>query len=180
MVQLKKKKKFFDAETPLIGKTMQIRAYEIEELDGRYIKFDLTRLLRGKGAELQLKVKVEGDKIIATPTKISLMPYYMKRIVRKGTNYVEDSFSTECKNAKIRIKPFLITRRKVSRAVRKALRVECKKELIEYSKNETSDQIFDDIIKNRLQKNISSKLKKIYPLSACEIRVLSVEKEIAE
>ena len=180
MVQTKRKKKFFDVEIPSIGKTTQVRAYEIEELNGRHIKYDLTRILRGKGAELQLKIKVEGEETIITPVKISLMPYYMKRIVRKGTNYVEDSFSTNCKNAQIRIKPFLVTRRKVSRAVRKALRNECKKELIEYSKEKTSNQIFDDVIKNKLQKNLSLKLKKIYPLSACEIRVLKVEKEKVE
>jgi len=177
MAQAKRKKKFFDVEMPSVGKTTQSQAYEIEELDGRYIKYDLTRILRGKGMEIQLKVKVKGDKATAEPTRIRLMPYYMKRIVRKGTNYVEDSFSTDCKNAQIRIKPFLITRRKVSRAVRKALREKCKKELINYVKDKTTNQIFEDILRNRLQKPISLKLKKIYPLSVCEIRVLKFEKE---
>jgi len=177
MAVAKRKKKFFDVEMPAISKTTQLQTYEIQELDGRYIKYDLTRILRGKGMEIQLKVKVQEDKATANPTKIKLLPYYMKRIVRKGTNYVEDSFSTDCKNAQIRIKPFLITRRKVSRAVRKALRNKCKQELIDYTKDKTTNQIFEDILKNKLQKSLSLKLKKIYPLSACEIRILKVEKE---
>jgi len=106
------------------------------------------------------------------------MPYYLKRMVRKGTNYVEDSFSTEAKDVQIRIKPFLVTRRKVSRAVRKALREKAKEELIAYAKSKSAEEIFQDVLKNVLQKQLSLKLKKIYPLSLCEIRVLKVEKEL--
>ena len=78
------------------------------------------------------------------------------------------------------IKPFLITRRKVPRKVRKSLRETTRQELIKYVKSKTTDEIFDDILKNRLQKPLSLKLKKIYPLSACEIRIIKVEKEITE
>jgi ribosomal protein S3AE len=105
------------------------------------------------------------------------MPYFLKRMVRKGTNYVEDSFSTEAKDSQIKIKPFLITRRKVSRAVRKALREKAKKEIISYVKTKTTNEIFEDILENTLQKSLSLKLKKIYPLSTCEIRVIRVEGE---
>ena len=106
------------------------------------------------------------------------MPFYLRRMVRKGTNYVEDSFSVECRDAQIRIKPFLITRRKVSRAVRKALRNKAKEELIKYAQTKTSERLFEEVLKNQIQKTLSLKLKKIYPLSLCEIRVLKVEKEL--
>jgi len=180
MAQAKKKKRFFDVEIPSINKTTQIRAFEIEDLNEKYMKYDLTRILRGKGMELQLKVKIVDGKAIAEPTRIKLLPYYMKRIIRKGTNYVEDSFSTPTKNAPIRIKPFLITRRKVSKAVRRALRNKCKEELTEYVKDKTTNEIFEDIFSNKLQKTLSLKLKKIYPLSACEIRILKVEETTKE
>ena len=88
-------------------------------------------------------------------------------MVRRGTNYIEDSFSTECKNAEVRIKPFLVSRRKVSRAVRKALRNKAKEELIEWAKNENAETLFEDILKNKIQKELSIKLKKIYPISLC-------------
>jgi ribosomal protein S3AE len=175
MAQAKKKRKFFDVEIPSINKTTQLRAFEIEDLNDKYMKYDLTRILRGKGMELQLKVKVKDSKAIAEPTRIKLLPYYMKRIVRKGTNYIEDSFSTSTKNAPIRVKPFLITRRKVSKAVRRALRNKCREELEIYVKEKPTNEIFEDIFSNKLQKTLSLKLKKVYPLSACEIRVLKVE-----
>jgi ribosomal protein S3AE len=104
-----------------------------------------------------------------------LLPYFLRRMVRKGTNYVEDSFVTECQDAKIIIKPFLITRRKVSRAVRTALRKKAKEELINYVKDKTSEELFDEVLKNQIQRPLSQKLKKIYPLSLCEIRVFEIK-----
>jgi ribosomal protein S3AE len=180
MAIAKKKKKFFDVEIPVINKTTQLQAFEISELQGKLIKYDLTRLLRGKSMTLQAVVQVKDEKATAKPKEIKLLPYFLRRMVRKGTNYVEDSFSTECKDAQIRIKPFLVTRRKVSRAVRKALREKAKEELINYVKDKNTKEIFEDVLRNQVQKPLSLKLKKIYPLSLCEIRILKVEKEISE
>lgn len=177
MAQAKRKKRFFDVGIPIVNAETQLFAYDLEELDGRLIKYDLTRALKGKSLMLQLKVKVEGDKVSTTPREAKLMPYFLRRMVRKGTNYVEDSFSTECKNGILRIKPFLVTRRKVSRAVRRALREEARKELVAYVKDKSSGDVFEELLRNQLQKELSLKLKKIYPLSLCEIRVLKVEKE---
>jgi len=178
MAQAKKRKRFFDVKIPLINKETQLQAYEIHELDGRFMKYDLTRLIRGKGMILILRVKADKEKATSIPKEIKLLPYFLKRMVRKGTNYVEDSFSVKCKDAEVRIKPFLITRRKVPRAVRKALRDKTKEELISYIEKKGFEELFDEIISNRLQKQLSLKLKKIYPLSLCEIRVFKVEKEL--
>ena len=175
MAQIKKKKKFFDVEMPLINKQTQMQAYELSELDGRFLKYDLTRLLKGKSMMLTSKIKVEGNEAIATPMKLVLMPYFLRRMIRKGTNYVEDSFSVECQDANIKIKPFLITRRKVSRAVRAALRTKAKEELINYVKDRTAEELFDEVLKNQIQKPLSLKLKKIYPLALCEIRILEAK-----
>lgn len=180
MARAKKKKKFFDVEIPLINKTTQLQAFEIEELDGRYLTYDLTRILRGKSTILSGKVSVKGDKATTTPVKITLLPYFLKRMVRKGTNYVEDSFSTSSKDGQVRIKPFLITRRKVSRAVRKALREKAREELIAWAKSNPNNKLFEDVLRNQIQKPLSLKLKKIYPLSLCEIRVLKVEKKLKD
>ena len=47
---------------------------------------------------------------------------------------------------------------------------------IAYVKDKKCEEVFDEIIKNQLQKPLSLKLKKIYPLSLCEIRILEIEK----
>lgn len=178
MARAKRKKRFFDVEIPIINQKTQLQAYELKELDGRIIKYDLTRILRGKSMLLHLKVKIEGEKATAIPIEAKLMPYFLRRMVRKGTNYIEDSFSAECKDAKLRIKPMLISRRRISRAVRKALREKAREELTNYVKDKNSTTLFDELLKNQLQKPLSLKLKKIYPLSLCEIRIFKVEGEI--
>lgn len=177
MAQAKRKKKFFNVEIPIVNKQTQLRAYEVGELEGRFLKYDLTRMLKGKSMMITLKVKIEKNEAMTIPKKIVLLPYFLRRMVRKGTDYVEDSFSAECKNASLKIKPFLVTRRKVSRAVKKALRNKAREELINYVKDKPSYELFEEILKNQIQKPLSLKLKKIYPLALCEIRVLEAKEK---
>ncbi len=176
MAIAKRKKRFFDVEIPSIKKETQLQAYEIVELEGRTITYDLTRLLRGKNLLGSFKVSVKEGKATASPTKIKLLPSFLKRMVRKGTNYVEDSLTISCEDGSLEIKPFLITRRKVARSVRNALRIKCREELTNYCKDKTALIIFENVLKNSLQKELSLKLKKIYPLSLCEIRALRIKK----
>ncbi len=176
MATAKRKKRFFNVDIPIINKETQLIAYEQETLAGKHIKYDLTRLLRGKSMILTLVIKQDENKLTSIPKELQLMPYYLRRMIRKGTNYVEDSFSAETTDSQVRIKPFLVTRRKVSRAVRKALREKAREELLSYLKDKDSETIFQEVLRNQLQKILSSRLKKIYPLSLCEIRVLKVEK----
>ncbi len=177
----KKKKRFFKVEIPLIRKETQVLAFAPEELEGKLIKYDLTRILKGKGSLLQVQIKKQDNSELLTtsPRQFQVLPFFIKRMIRKSSNYVEDSFSTNCKDAQIRLKPFLITRRKVPRAVRKALRNACKNELEKYVKNMPKEKVFENILKGILQKDLSLKLKKIYPLSLCEIRIIKVEKELS-
>lgn len=177
MALAKKREKFFDVEIPILGKKTQLKANEISELDGRHLSYDLTRILRGKESLLRLKVSAKNNKVTSSPIELRLLPVFLKKALRKGVHYVEDSFLAKCKDSTLRIKPFLVTRRTVSRKVRKALREKAKEELISYFEQKDHYQIFEEVLKNKLQKELSTKLKKIYPLSLCEIRVMRIEKE---
>ena len=95
--------------------------------------------------------------------------------MRKNISYIEDSFSAECKDAQVRIKPFLLTRKRVSREVRKALREQAKEWLVNYIRNKEYKEIFSEILENKIQKPLSLKLKKTYPLALCEIRIFKIE-----
>ena len=172
MAKIHKKKKFFDVDIPIINKQTQLYAFDIKELEGRDIKYDLTRLLKGKNVLLRLKAVIQDDKATSTPVEIEIMPTFLRRVVRKGSDYVEDSFSAESKNSVLRIKPLIVTRNKVSRQIRKVLREKIKEELIKYVKSKNSEEI----LRNKFQRELSLKLKKIYPLSFCDIRILKVEK----
>jgi ribosomal protein S3AE len=180
MAIAKKKKRFFEVEMPLIKKETQLLAFKPEELQGRIIKYDLTRMLKGKNSLLDLDVYMKEDKLTSTPRKLTLLPTYIRRMIRKNTDPVETSFKLECKDAELTIKPFLVTRRKVSRKVKQALRENIEKEIKEDCKNKKYEYIFDDIIKNKLQKEMSLKLKRVYPLSLCEIRMIIVDSKKEE
>ncbi|MBM3233780.1 hypothetical protein FJZ19_01670 [Candidatus Pacearchaeota archaeon] len=171
------KKKFFDVELELINEKVKLLSYTIEQLDKRTIKLDLTRMLKGKSLEAVFQIKMENGKASGYIKKISVFPFFIRRMMRKSVSYVEDSFSCECSDSFLRMKIFLITRKKVTRAVRKALREEGRKYLQEYAKDKVRDDIFLDIIGNKIQKSLSLKLKKIYPLALCEIRKINIEKE---
>ena len=108
------------------------------------------------------------------PISAVLVGSYIRRMMRKGADYVEDSFITDCRDIRAVVKPFLITRNKVSRAVRKELRDRAKSYIQSYFKTRTAHELFSDIITNKFQKELSLKLKKIYPLALCEIRVFKI------
>ena len=169
-----KRRKFIEVDMPIIRTKTSLIGNSLADLKDRTITMDLTRQLRGKSIELSLRVKIKNEKAIAIPKKIKLMPYFIRRMIRKRISYVEDSFTTQTQESLVKIKPFLITRKKVSRAVRKTLRNLTKNWLEDYLKERKDEEIFNEILSNRLQKPLSLKLKKTYPLSLCEIRIFEV------
>jgi len=177
MAQAKRKKKFFDVEIPIIRKETNLIAYEASELEGRNLRYDLTRMLKGKNVILSLVVEKKTEKeFVAVPRKIEMIHSTLARMVRRGTDYIEDSFKVKCKDAVVTVKPFLISRRKVHNSVKRSLRQKAKEEITAYFADKTYNELFEELIRNQMQKPMSLRLKKIYPLSAFEIRVLKVEK----
>jgi len=177
---LVKRKKFIEVEIPIIKTKVDIIGDSPKDIENKNIKLDLTRMLKGKSLEATFKVKTENEKIYAYPTKIKLMSYFIRRMMRKKISYVEDSFKTNSQESVLIVKPFLITRKKVSRAIRKTLRNKTKNWLEEYISKKKNNEIFLDILSNKLQKSLSTFLKKVYPLSLCEIRVLEIERDLKE
>lgn len=172
------KKKFFSVELPLIKEDVSLLGTSLEDLDKRRIKIDLTRALRGRSLEAVFEIKTEKDKVFAEAKKLSLFGFYIRRAIRNATDYVEDSFLAETNDKMLRIKPFLITRKKVSRRVRKALRDECKNYLANYIKTKETEEILKELISGKLTKALSLRLKKIYPLAFCDIRCLEIVGDI--
>jgi ribosomal protein S3AE len=171
------KKTFFDVKSSLVSSKISLYGATKEEMIGKTVNLDLTRILRGKNLEFKMKVKLEGDSLVGEPVSLNLAGAFIRRMMRKGSDYVEDSFVTSCKDGNVIIKPFLITRNKVSRTVRNLLRVNTRKYLEGYLKARTTKEVFSDIMSNKIQKELSFKLKKIYPLALCEIRVFEITNE---
>lgn len=168
------RKRFIEIEIPLLGTSFKVLGSP-EELQNKTIKMDLTRRLRGKGLVIIFKIFPEGNKLFAVPYRMELIRAYIKRIMRKRVDYVEDSFKARCADVSATIKPFLITRKKVSRAVRKNLRNTARDFITEYIKEKEFNEVCKELKKGELQKAMLPKLKKVYPLSFCDIRVFETK-----
>lgn len=168
------RKRYIEVQAPFLGESIRVLG-TLEDLHNKTIKLDLTRKLRGKGLTIRLRIfNIEG-KLYALPNNLTLATSYIKRMMRKGTNYVEDSFQVRCQDIRATFKPHLITRKKVSRAVRKNLRNTCREFITEYVKEKTFVEIAEEIFNETLQKTLLPKLKKVYPLSFCDIRVFETK-----
>ncbi|MEK6893253.1 MAG: hypothetical protein AABX07_03550 [Nanoarchaeota archaeon] len=176
MAETKKisKKTFFEVKAPITSTKISLYGASKQELEGKIISLDLTRSLRGKSIELKLKVKNENDELTTEPVSLELVGSYIRKMMRTGTDYVEDSFIAECKEGKAIVKTFMITRNKVSRAIRAELRDTARKSLEAHLRTRSLQEIFTEILTNKIQKELSLKLKKIYPLALCEIRVFKI------
>jgi len=107
----------------------------------KHIKLDLTNNLKGKGLEINFLIEEKDGKITTIPKQLYLHGFYIRRMLRKGTDYVEDSFLTQCKDNRLRIKPFLITRKRVSNQVLRGLREKAKEEINQYVQDKGMDLI---------------------------------------
>jgi ribosomal protein S3AE len=173
-----RRKKFQEVDVPLIKGKIELIGDSVEDIDGKTIKLDLTRQLKGKSVEVVVKVVVDKNVAVAFPIKMKLMGYFIRRMIRKKISYVENSLLIPSQESMIVVKPFLITRKRVSRAVRKALRNRAKNWLEDYISQLSDNEVFNEILSNRLQKSLSLVLKKTYPLSLCEIRVLEIKRKL--
>jgi ribosomal protein S3AE len=169
--------KFVQVELPILNQTVDVLAKELKELEGKTICLDLTRDLKGKSVEAIYSIHIQGDKAVATLSRLHVFPFYIRRMMRKAIDYIEDSFESNSKDHKVRLKPFFITRKKVPRSIRNSIRVKAKEELNEYLKSKNLDEVFTDMLEGKLQRSLSLKLKKIYPLTFCDIRDLEIIKE---
>jgi len=168
------RKRFITIQVPILNEEIRILG-TAEELHNKTIKLDLTRQLRGKGLTIKLRIFNQEETLVAIPNNMELVTSYIRRMMRKRTDYVEDSFQARCKDIRTTIKPLLITRKKVSRAVRRNLRNTAKEFLLEYLKEKDFIEVCNEILDGTLQKTMLPKLKKVYPLSFCDIRVFETK-----
>lgn len=171
------KLKFVPVEIPFLNEEVSILAKELNEVVGKSITLDLTRTLRGKSIEAIFKIRKEGEKLVADVQRLSILPFYIRRMMRKGVDYVEDSFVSEGKDSKLHVKFFMISRKKIHRGEKKSLRDKAKEELTEYIKSKNGKEVLNDLLGGKIQKTIALKLKKIYPLSFFDVRDITIKEK---
>ncbi len=151
-------------------------------LVGRNIRINMMSLTNDpKSQNVQLKFKIDnlkGDSVGTELIGYTLLPSFIKRLVRKDKRRVDDCFTAKTSdNKNIIIKIFMLTLNKTSKSVLTALRKSVQEELNGKINRLSFEQLMNEIIPHRLQSELRKKLSKIYPLKQCEIRDIQVKAE---
>ena len=170
------RKKIWEIEVPLVGQKIQSLASSQDALDGKLVKLDMTRMLKGRSIEANLVLSKQDGKLYASFISLKVLPSYIQRMMRKNISWIEDSFECKSKDGNLLIKPFMITKKRVHRSVRGALRNGAKEFLKGFVAETESERVFDAVFKGSLNKEVMLKLRKIYPLAFFEVRVLKIVK----
>ncbi|MEM3450677.1 MAG: hypothetical protein QW439_03910, partial [Candidatus Woesearchaeota archaeon] len=114
----KAKKKWFDIISPkefgesVVGETP---AYAPDEVVGRVVNINLMNLTGNiRKQNINVKLRITGIKenkhAVTELIEYELMPAFIKRMVRRGRNKIDDSFVVKTSDEKfVRIKPMIIT-----------------------------------------------------------------------
>jgi len=124
--------------------------------------------------------KIQGDGVFCRCIGYRMSSVSMKKIVRRNRTKVADSFIVKTKDGKdIRIKPLLIARGHASKATCTDLRKKARAYIAVSVNQMTYSQFITETIQRRFQRRLQDLLKKIYPLSVCEIRAFQlIEQEV--
>ncbi len=153
-----------------------------EHLLGRTISANLANLtgdVRQQSVTLKFLVtSFENDAGIADVVSCEMAPSAIRRIVRKGSDRIDESFICEAENRqKVRIKPMIITKAATNSAVHRLLRKALVSSIAKYVRKHTFESLINEIITSKLQTTVKSELKKVYPLKAVEVRALEIVRE---
>jgi len=160
----------------LLGETI-VNRDEVERALGRTIELNLA-FITGNFKYQNYKVKfkanrLSGGKLYSELVEISLYDAYIRRIVRKGTSRIDDSFIVRTRDGiDVRIKPLVITRYKANRNQKSSIRKIYKEFLM--TKVPTLDfyDLVEKVINYEIQEEVRPVLNKIFPVDRVEIRRL--------
>ncbi len=156
--------------------------YGKEELIGKTLNLNLSTFTNDmKKQNMNVFFKISGvheGKGQAEVIGLILSQAYIKRLVRRGKNKIEDSFLAKTNDQKtVRIKPIMITNAKAHQSVVSRLRLEAKAHIKRMLKNHTVESFIKELTDLKIQKEIRDKLQKIYPLKYFDVRQVVLEKD---
>ena len=153
---------------------------ESENLVGRTLTLNLMNITndpKTQNSKVTFKIiKVDKDRAITEFKSYNLLQTAVRRLAQKDKEKVSDSFSVKTKDGiSVRLKPMFVTKSTTKQSVLSALRKECKKFLESYASKNTYSNMVMDVVGFRIQIGLKNQLKKIYPITVCQIRTFSKE-----
>jgi small subunit ribosomal protein S3Ae len=178
---VKKVKQWYTIVAPKIFNQIEVGETQgvEDQLKGRItyvIVSDLTGDSRKTHIKLKLQINgVDGDKATTQIKELELLRGYLRSIVRRRSVKIEETIDVVTRdNAKVRVKPLVITALLCRKAQETAIRAIIRQVVDDCAKQRTFDAFMLDMISEKLPKDIRQAITKIYPIKNVEIRKAEV------
>ena len=176
----KKKKKWFgiisgpEFNNVEIGETL---ANENASIIGRTIGINLANITqdpKSQNIKVKFRIKeVKDNEAYSELISYQMLSTYVKRVIRPGKEKVDDSFKYATKDdVKVAIKTLILTKAKTKYSILSNMRNKSHEYLQDYCKKNDYKTLITDLVSHNLQKDLKNFLKKVYPLSICEVRMM--------
>ncbi len=147
------------------------------DLMNRIIEANLGEILKDmkrQNVKLYFKVNdIKEGRAIADIVRYNIMSTFLRRSAVKLKNKMNDSFTCKTKDGiDVQLKPLLLTKSSTQKAVLSVIRKKVRQLLIADVATVGYYELVDAIVNYRLQKALRDRVKKVYPLSVCEIRMM--------
>ncbi|HLC58303.1 MAG TPA: hypothetical protein VJI68_00410 [Candidatus Nanoarchaeia archaeon] len=179
----KKKKKWLTILASHEFRGQEIGETYIEEPEhalGRHLKVNLMTLTKDpkrQNYNVYFKItEVKNNQALTELVAYKMQLAQIKKITKKARNKIEDSEVFETKDKKkMVIKPAFVTKSMTYKTSLSSVRLEARKFLAAYAKQTEASLILQDIIMNNLQRELKNAVKKIVPVTTCNIKAAYVE-----
>ncbi|MEW5896602.1 MAG: hypothetical protein AB1668_02845 [Nanoarchaeota archaeon] len=147
---------------------------------GRVMKInlrDITGNVKDQNIYIDFKVNaVDGSVLRTSVIGYELTSIYVKKMVRQGTNRIDDTFYFQSKTGeKVTVKCLIITLYKTQRSLRTAMRRQLQFALEEEIKNSDFPTFIGDLVSRKILNEIRRRLHKIYPIKEVALRLVSLK-----
>lgn len=181
----KKKKVWLSIQAPeFMGHAVlgESNVYEKEELVGKTLGLNLATITNDmKKQNINVTFKVVGVHEGKGQTQLVnyvLVPSYIKRLIRRKREKIEDSFLARTKDGKVvRVKPIAITNSDTYNSIITKIRLGMKAMIKNALKEKTFEEFINDLMSMKFQKEMKEKLNKIYPLKYVDVRQILLEEK---
>ncbi|MEK6856855.1 MAG: hypothetical protein AABX49_02460 [Nanoarchaeota archaeon] len=158
---------------PEIGETLTA---DPQKLIGKTVTMngmDLIRDPKRQNVKITFKItEIKDNKAMTEIKSFQMLSSSVRRLISNGKSKIDSSIKLETKdNIPVVAKPIIITKSKTSNAVLTNLRKTSENFLKSAVKNLTYQETINLLLEARLQSQLREHLKKVYPVTACHIRI---------
>ncbi len=150
---------------------------EPQELVGRCVTVSLMGLTgdpQKQSVSVSFKITgIQDNKVVSELIGYQIVPSAAKKMMRRGKSKIEDSFIVETSDKKlIRVKPIIVTRGRTTHNVLSTMSKLQRAYIAKMISKMDFESFVKDVVLKKMQHGLAQLLKRLYPVGACEIRMM--------